>query len=223
MKVLITICAFNEQLTVANVVAPLVDRSFEVVVIDDGSKDLTRHEALSAGARVLTHVKNFGQGAAIASAMELCLAEHWDAIVTVDGDGQHDSSSVVSIMEAWLADPATEVFLGSRTLGEASNIPISRKLLLKLATLFTKITTGLDLTDTHNGLRVLSRNACSKLVLKQARMAHASEILREIRLKRLTWREWPVKIHYTPYSKEKGQRTFSGALQILWDLLVRGR
>lgn len=223
MRVLIAICAFNEQSTVAGVVAPLIERGFEVVVIDDGSQDLTSLEAKTAGARVLTHVANFGQGAAIKSAIDLCLDEDWDVIVTVDADGQHDLPSVIAITEAWLADPTIDILLGSRFLGGSPNIPTSRKFFLKLATLFTKLTTGLDLTDTHNGLRAISRNACSKLVIKQSRMAHASEILSEISLRKLTWREWPVKINYTPYSREKGQRLFTGALQILWDLIVRGR
>jgi len=223
LRILISIPAFNEERTVGAVVGELKSQGFEVLVIDDGSSDDTRRVALESGARVLSHLQNLGQGSALKSAMELCLMEDWDAILTVDADGQHDVKSVISMATAWSNCPSTDVLLGSRFMGKGSNVPKGRRLLLKLATVFTRITSGLNVTDTHNGLRVLSRNACSKIKLNQARMAHASEILSQIRIENLSWKEWPVKIHYSKYSLGKGQTLIAGSLQIVWDLIARGR
>lgn len=223
MRILIAIPAFNEERSVGTVVGELRSKGFEVLVIDDGSQDDTRRVALESGARVLTHFQNLGQGSALKSAMELCFKENWDAILTMDADGQHDVESVVSLATAWAVNPSIDVLLGSRFMGEGSKVPLGRKLLLKLATIFTRATSRLYVTDTHNGLRVLSRDACLKIKLKQPRMAHASEILSQIRIKNLSWKEWPVKIHYSTYSLNKGQNLIAGSLQIVWDLIARGR
>jgi hypothetical protein len=111
--------------------------------------------------------------------------------------------------------------LGSRFLGEsAQKPPLLRRLLLRAATLFTILTTGLRLTDTHNGLRAFTRRGAAALQLRQDRMAHASEILSEIARSGLAYVEVPVTIDYTDYSLAKGQRA-SDMILILLDLFAR--
>jgi hypothetical protein len=87
------------------------------------------------------------------------------------------------------------------------------------ATLFTIVTTGLRLTDTHNGLRAMTRRGAQALRLRQNRMAHASELLAEIARSGLRYVEVPVTIDYTTYSIAKGQRT-GDFVMILLDLLA---
>ena len=105
-------------------------------------------------------------------------------------------------------------------------MPTSRKLLLKLATIFTQLSGGPKLTDSHNGLRAIRARALPSLKLTQARMAHASELLYLIKLHQLNFKELPVTVKYTAYSLAKGQSAW-GAIQILKDLLIarltRGR
>ena len=88
------------------------------------------------------------------------------------------------------------------------------------ATLLTNVTTGLRLTDTHNGLRAFTRRGAAALRLRQNRMAHASEILAEIARSGLRHVEVPVTIEYTPYSLAKGQR-IGDFVMILLDLFAR--
>jgi hypothetical protein len=90
---------------------------------------------------------------------------------------------------------------------------------LRAATWFTRLTTGLKLTDAHNGLRAMTRRGASALKLRQNRMAHASEILAQIARSGLGYIEVPVTIVYTPYSLQKGQRV-SNSVSILIDLLA---
>jgi len=111
--------------------------------------------------------------------------------------------------------------LGSRFLGEAQDLPPLRRLILRAATVFTRLTTGLRLTDSHNGLRALTRQGAAAIRLRQNRMAHASEILAEIARSRLPYVEVPVSIEYTAYSLAKGQR-LSDSVLILLDLLAQG-
>ena len=113
----------------------------------------------------------------------------------------------------------SDIALGSRFLGETIGMSAARGLLLRAATIFTSITTGLRLTDCHNGLRVMSAKAALKMNLRQNRMAHASEILANIRKHDLRYVEVPVTISYSDYSREKGQ-TMGDALVIFRDLIA---
>ena len=110
--------------------------------------------------------------------------------------------------------------LAADFLGQSSNIPPTRRLLLKAATLFTRLTTGLQLTDAHNGLRAMTRRGAAAIRLRQNRMAHASELLAQIGASGLHYVERPVTIRYTAYSMAKGQKT-SDSVGILLDLFAR--
>src|SRR5262249_58517924 len=118
-----------------------------------------------------------------------------------------------------LAEEQADCALGSRFSGQAPNLPPLRRLLLKAATLFTRLTTGLALTDTHNGLRAMTRRGAAAIRLRQNRMAHASELLGQIAASRLRYVECPVTIEYTAYSLAKGQ-TLGAAVLILLDLFL---
>jgi hypothetical protein len=99
-------------------------------------------------------------------------------------------------------------------------LPGPRRLLLRAATLFTRLTTGLDLTDTHNGLRAMTRRGAAALRLRQNRMAHASELIAQIASSGLRHVERPVTIEYSAYSLAKGQK-LRDAFLILVDLFAR--
>ena len=92
--------------------------------------------------------------------------------------------------------------------------------LLKAATCFTRLTTGLSVTDTHNGLRAMTRRGASRIRLRQNRMAHASEILHQIAESGLKYVEAPVTIEYSAYSLAEGQ-SLGDSLIILTDLFAR--
>jgi hypothetical protein len=113
-----------------------------------------------------------------------------------------------------------DVVLGSRFLSHAdTDVPAARRVLLRAATKFTRATTGLDLTDTHNGLRVLSRHAAQSLNLTLNGMAHASQLLSQVAARKLSYVEAPVTIAYTEYSRSRGQANING-LNIAFDLAL---
>jgi glycosyltransferase involved in cell wall biosynthesis len=161
---------------------------------------------------------NLGQGAALKTGIDFALAQGADVIVTFDTDGQHRDSDIPRLLNALVRNQA-DFALGSRFLSEPLNMPRMRRILLWGATLFTVATTGLRLTDTHNGLRAMTRRGAQALRLRQNRMAHASELLAEIARSRLRYVEVPVTIDYTTYSLAKGQRT-GDFVMILLDLLA---
>lgn len=214
----IVIAAYNESKMIGEVVADVLRLFNNVIVVDDGSVDLTASKARESGATVLVHPINLGQGAALQTGIVYARKAGFDYVVTFDADGQHRPEDAEAMLKL-LHECGMQIALGSRFLGAAENIPASRKLLLRAATLFTRVTTGLRVTDAHNGLRVLRSDAADLIRIRQNRMAHASEILEEIARHNLSYVEAPVIVRYTDYSMAKGQSGF-GAFNILLDLLL---
>jgi len=215
----VIVAAYNEAAAIARVVTDLKRDRYQVVVIDDGSTDGTAQIASAAGATVIKHPLNLGQGAALQTGIDYALSQAAEAVVTFDADGQHRASDINCLLEG-LDRERAEFVLGSRFLGHSPNLPPLRRLLLRAATLFTHLTTGLVLTDTHNGLRAMTRRGAQAIRLRQNRMAHASEILGQIAASGLRYVEVPVTIEYTAYSLAKGQR-MGDSVMILFDLFAR--
>jgi glycosyltransferase involved in cell wall biosynthesis len=215
----VVVPAYNEARVIAGVVAELKRDAHRIVVVDDGSSDSTAEMAAECGAAVLRHPINLGQGAALQTGIEFALARGAELIVTFDADGQHRTADVARLIDALEAERA-DFALGSRFLGSAANIPPLRRMLLRGATLFTRLTTGLALTDAHNGLRAMTRRGALRIRLRQNRMAHASEILGQIAASGLKYVEVPVTIDYSSYSRAKGQRS-GDLIVILLDLFAR--
>ena len=209
--------AYNEGTRIADVVREVTPHG-AVVVVDDGSGDDTGQAALSGGAHVLTMPINRGQGAALQTGIEYALQEGATHIVTYDADGQHQIDDALRMVER-LDREHLDIVLGSRFLGRAMNMTRLKRVVLKAAIAFTNFTTGLKLTDTHNGLRAISRTAAEQIQLTQDRMAHASEILNVIAEKKMRFAEEPVTIVYTEYSMAKGQR-LRNSINILEELLM---
>lgn len=214
----IVVAAYNEAPVIGEVVAGLRTKYPQVVVVDDCSDDETGTEALSSAAIVLRHPINLGQGAAVQTGIRFALSKGAAYVVTFDADGQHRVEDIAVLLDR-LEQSRADVVIGSRFLGDAEGIPPMRRLALKLAATFTWITTGVRMTDAHNGLRVFTRQAAERLRIRQNRMAHASEIISLIRTLGLKLEEAPVTILYTEYSLAKGQR-LSNAINILAELFV---
>lgn len=215
-SVWVVVAAYNEAPAIGRVVADLIRRRYAVVVVDDGSMDDTGRTARAAGAEVIMHRVNLGQGAALQTGVQFAVGKGADYIVTFDADGQHRAADIEPLLES-LTKQSADFALGSRFLGRAPAMPMARRMLLKVATWFTRLATGLELTDTHNGLRAMTRRGAGHIALRQNRMAHASELLHQIARSSLGYVEVPVTIEYSAYSLAKGQK-LSDSLRILVDL-----
>ncbi|WP_372733993.1 glycosyltransferase family 2 protein [Nocardioides sp.] len=209
----------NEAEVIAEVIEDVRRRFTHVVCVDDGSRDQCARIARAAGATVVRHPTNLGQGAALETGIRHALSQfEVDYVVTFDADGQHDVDNAAAMVERAILEGA-QVVLGSRFLGETVGISRSRQAILRTAVRFTRSTTGLDVTDAHNGLRVLRRDAAELVRLRLHGMSHASEILSIIGRNRLSYVEHPVTISYSDYSRAKGQKSYN-ALNIIFDLMV---
>lgn len=211
---------FNEAAVVGDVIRDLRTRYPLVVCVDDGSSDTSAEEAEKAGAAVVRHPYNMGQGAALKTGIDFALRDpRMRQIVTFDSDGQHqvdDAAAMIALRESEDVD----IVLGSRFLDGRTKPGLIKRIVLRGAVWYTNMTSGVRLTDAHNGLRVLGRRACELIAIEQNRMAHASEIVEEIGRHKLTVREHPVHILYTDYSRAKGQSVLN-SVNIIIDMLFR--
>lgn len=217
-----TCCAvvrvYNEGKVLGAVLAELKPYVDEIICVDDGSSDDSVEIARRLGATVVHHAINLGGGAALRTGLDYALTRtRHGHVITFDADGQHrpqDAARMVHVART----TGTEVVLGTRDRREAS-MPRSRRLLLTAALWFSRRTTGLALTDTHNGLRVFSRSALVHIRLTQSSMAYASELESSIARAGLSWTEVDVSIVYDDYSLSKGQQNLN-AVNIVYDLVI---
>jgi glycosyltransferase involved in cell wall biosynthesis len=216
----VVVAAYNEAAVIEEVLAELVAAYPNVVVVDDGSEDDTAARAARHAPHVLRHLVNRGQGASLQTGIEYALRRGAGAIVTFDADGQHEVDDVAVLLEP-IRSGACDITLGSRFLGEAIDISTARRLALKAAALFTFLVNGVRLTDAHNGMRAFSRRAAEQITITADRMAHASELIDNIKRTRLPFKEVPVRIRYTEYSRAKGQSLAGGFRILLHYVLAR--
>lgn len=240
MRIAVLMPAFNEEGRLARTLEELrgatAQASVTLFLVDDGSSPAideaaVRAAACGTGMRVVfaRHAVNLGQGAALETARRLALEPRWqpasgpfEAFVTMDSDGQHRASDVLALARA--IEAGADVALGDRFAG-GSEVPRSRRVLLAFARAFERATTGLRLSDVHNGLRAFGPRAIGAMRIRQNRMAHATELSRSISRASaeravddaLRVVEVPVSVRYTGESLAKGQRA-SGAVAILVDL-----
>lgn len=211
---------YNEASVVGAVISGLREVFPYVVCVDDGSTDGSQDVARAAGAVVVQHPVNLGQGASLQTGIEYALNDpELDCIVTFDADGQHRVVDAQA-MAARIKSGEAEIVLGSRFLDNRTKLSPAKRLVLRTAAVQSRMATGLALTDAHNGLRAFSPKVARGLHLTQNRMAHASELVHQIAEMKPRWVEHPVEIIYTDYSKAKGQSLLN-SINILADLLFR--
>lgn len=219
----IIVPAFNEAQVIGDVVADLRSTFAHVVVVDDGSRDDTGDVALRAGAHVVPHPVNLGQGAAIQTGVEY--ARHQpgaELFATFDADGQHRVKDVLDMLDR-ISRGDVDLVIGTRFTGSTIvSTPPLKRLVLRTAALLSPSSRRLGLTDAHNGLRVFNRTVAEDLNLTMSGMSHAGEFIKLADENHWRVTEHPVEILYTEYSLSKGQPLLNG-VNIVFDGFLRGR
>jgi glycosyltransferase involved in cell wall biosynthesis len=219
----IIVPAFNEASVIGDVIADIRSVFDHIVCVDDGSRDDTGAIALSAGAHVVQHPVNLGQGAAIQTGVEYARRQPGAKVfATFDADGQHRVKDLVHMIDRLSADDV-DLVVGTRFAEPAvSRTPFSKRIILRTAAWLSPHSRRLGLTDTHNGLRVFNKKVADALDLNMSGMSHASEFIALAYQNHWRVTEEPVEILYTDYSKSKGQPLLNG-VNIVFDGLLRRR
>jgi polyprenyl-phospho-N-acetylgalactosaminyl synthase len=211
---------FNEGGVISEVLQTVLAEFPIVVCVDDGSTDDSVERIAETEAVLVRHSINLGQGAALQTGISFGLLQPGvEAFVTFDGDGQHQLTDVHRMLER-LERGDVDVVFGSRFLDDRTKVSMLKRVVLKLAVAYTNRTSGVHLSDAHNGLRVFNRDVAAALDIKQNGMAHASEIASTVATHGFRYAEEPVHILYTDYSRSKGQSLLN-SVNILFDLVFR--
>ncbi|WJY96625.1 glycosyltransferase family 2 protein [Corynebacterium fournieri] len=214
---------YNEGTVIFDVLTHARETFPNIVAVNDGSRDNSAAQIRAAGAHLVDHPVNLGQGAAIQTGVEYARAQPGaEYFVTFDADGQHQVKDVKRMIERLRTEPL-DIIVGTRFAGQDnSQVPWIKRAVLKTVVMLSPRTKRLGLTDAHNGLRAFNRTVAEEMNIRMNGMSHASEIVNMI--DKCGWRvdEEPVDILYTEYSMSKGQSLING-VNILADGLVARR
>jgi glycosyltransferase involved in cell wall biosynthesis len=199
-KLLVVIPAYNEARFIGSTVLKALDFSDHVLVVDDGSDDDTARVAEYAGAFVIKHPYNQGKGAALNRG--LCESRRLgaDCMVTLDADGQHLPAEINRLVEPIQAGRA-DLVIGSRYLSRQNQVPLHRLLGHKFFNIFTKLGSGIQVSDSQSGFRAFSRNAIDSLCFTSQGFSVESEMQFLAQQKNLVINEVPVTISYLDQPK----------------------
>jgi polyprenyl-phospho-N-acetylgalactosaminyl synthase len=221
-NVWIIVPAFNEAGVIGDVIADLRSIFRNVVCVDDGSRDDTGDTALRAGATLVRHPVNLGQGAAIQTGVEYARRQPGAQVfATFDADGQHRVKDLVTMIDR-LSAGDVDVVIGTRFGPGVTRPPLLKRIVLQTAARLSPRGRRLGLTDTNNGLRVFNKTVADGLDITMSGMSHATEFIMLIAENHWRVAEEPVEVLYTEYSKSKGQPLLNG-VNIIFDGFIRGR
>ncbi|MBV7294503.1 glycosyltransferase family 2 protein [Corynebacterium sp. TAE3-ERU12] len=215
---------FNEGQVIREVLSDALRTFPNIVAVDDGSSDNSAAEIHAAGAHLVRHPVNLGQGAALQTGVEYARAQPGAKFFgTFDADGQHQTKDMAAMVERLRADEA-DIVVGTRFAHgqDAGEVPWLKRLVLRTVVVLSPSTRRLGLTDAHNGLRAFNRRVAQELNLRMNGMSHASEFVDLMSQNQWRVAEQPVDILYTEYSMAKGQSLING-VNILADGFVSKR
>ena len=196
MKIAIGLPAFNEEKNIGKIIAQLLDKSYSVIVCNDGSSDSTGIIAEKMGAIMINHKKNLGYGAAIGSIFKKARDEKFDILVTFDSDGQHRISDIEKMIEP-IKNKTADIVIGSRfTEDGKADMPKYRKIGIKVITNLVNSQTGKKITDSQSGFRSYSSEVLSQMNLSENGMGVSTEILIKANKQKLKIIEIPITILY---------------------------
>ncbi|MFH1269674.1 MAG: glycosyltransferase family 2 protein [Candidatus Omnitrophota bacterium] len=200
MKICVIIPTYNEAKAIGGIVGKVRQQEVEVVVIDDGSQDNTSQIAGDSGAVVLRNENNEGKGASLIKGFRYALNKGLDAVITMDGDGQHLPEEIPYFIRMAQYSQGG-IFIGNRML-KKNNMPFLRVITNRFMSWFISLVAGQDIPDTQCGFRLIKKELLEKINLKTSKYESESEML--IKASRLGYKIESVPIK-TIYNGEKSQ------------------
>lgn len=200
MRVCVIIPSYNESKEIAGLVSRITQQGLEVIIIDDGSMDDTANIAASCGAKVLRNIANCGKGASLIKGYKYAIAQGFDAVISMDGDGQHSSDDIGAFIKKAQNSKAS-VFVGNR-MALTRGMPFLRIVTNRLMSFFISLITKQFIPDTQCGFRLIKKEVLEKLDFSTSKYETESEIL--IKTARLGFKIESVPIK-TIYSGQKSQ------------------
>lgn len=202
MKICVIIPTYNEASAINNLIGEIrqLGQDLEILVIDDGSTDFTAQIARERGATVLKNSTNEGKGVSLVKGFNYALSRGFDAVITMDGDGQHAPSDIAHFIN--LANHSNSSVLIGNRMSLPRNMPLLRLMTNKCMSWFISSIARQNIPDTQCGFRLIKKDALEKLNIKSRKYEIESEIL--IKASRLGFKIESLAIK-SIYSGEKSQ------------------
>ena len=219
--VYLVVPAFNEEKTVSQIIEGIADKGYNVILVNDGSKDKTLQLAIESKKKypnqifVVSHVINRGLGAALKTGMVLALNKGAKYIVTFDADGQHEIEDIPKVCKP-LQDGEADVVIGARPF---EDMPISKSFANIIMNALTLIFYGRKVKDSQSGLRAFTAHAADVINIVSRGYGVSSEFIKEISDKNLKLAEVTITTIYTPETQNKGTDAIVG-LKILTKMVI---
>ncbi|MFH1753451.1 MAG: glycosyltransferase family 2 protein [Candidatus Omnitrophota bacterium] len=175
MNICIIIPTYNESRAIGELIKSIKKLGLDVVVVDDGSDDNTSEIARSGGAHVIAHDKNMGKGASLKMGFKHAIENGYDAVVVMDGDGQHDPDDIGRFVSA-AESTGADLIVGNR-MKDQSTMPFIRRLTNRRLSSFISDICGCDIPDTQCGFRFIRSRVLQNIDLISSKFETESEIL----------------------------------------------
>jgi len=200
MRTCVIIPTFNESKAIAGLIVQIRQLGLEVIIIDDGSSDDTAKIAQASGAKVLRNESNVGKGTSLIKGYNFAIAQGFDAVISMDGDGQHSCADIKGFIQK--AETSQSAVIVGNRMGTTKNMPIVRFLTNRFVSKLISIIIKQNIPDTQCGFRLLKKEVLTKLNLSASKYEIDSEVL--IKAARLGFKIESIPIK-TIYSGQKSQ------------------
>lgn len=197
LKTLIVIPVYNHGKTLASVTQLAIDTGYPVVVVDDGSTDNSHVEVQGLNCELIRIAENRGKGFAILTGTQYAAEHGFEAIVTIDADGQHDPMQIPRLIDRMTHNSWPVIVLGAREMVEES-VPRSSHFGRAFSNFWVRIECGLDLSDTQSGMRLYPVQPLLQLELTRSRYDFEIEVIVKSVWAGVTVDSVPVSVHYPP-------------------------
>lgn len=220
-EIFVVVPAYNEEKTVSQVIEGIAKEGYNVVLVNDGSKDDTLNLAIESKKKypnqifIVSHVINRGLGAALKTGMETAIRKGAKYILTFDADGQHAIEDIAKVVKP-LQEGKADACIGARPL---KDMPISKSFANFVMNFLTLIFYGRNVRDSQSGLRAFTADAASKINIVSSGYAVSSEFIKEISDKKFRLEEVTITTIYTPETQHKGTDAIVG-IKILFKMIL---
>lgn len=207
MKLGIIIPALNEEKKIATTISKIPNNikgieKTKILVVDDGSTDSTRANALQAGAEVISHRQNKGVGVAFQTGLEWALEQRVDVLVNIDADGQFNPDDIPTIIQPVL-DGETDVVVANRfNNGIPEDMPKGKYVGNKMMSYLISKLSGLKLDDVSSGFRAFNKESMYRLNLI-GNFTYTQESILDLATKGLKIVNVPVQVTYYKSRKSR--------------------
>ncbi len=210
-KIFIVIPAKDEEKLIRPVIETTLALGFEnIILVNDNSADKTREVALSYGSKVkvLDHIINLGAGGATKTGIDYAVSRGAKYIATIDADFQHNPKDLIPLIKC-IENKDMDLVIGSRFL-KKNGIPVTRMIFNFLGNIINFFVTGLVVSDSQSGMKVMSRRFAENLEITYNGFEFCIEIIKNAKINKSNVYEYPIDVMYTEETMKKGQNIFTG-------------